>query len=83
MAQDTAARAGGDEFALILPETPKPGAAVKAEQLRAFVERYDFSDLKGIQFIPSSQLIIKEGGIPLAITESVVSPVISKSTSSA
>ncbi|MBW2528315.1 MAG: EAL domain-containing protein [Deltaproteobacteria bacterium] len=43
--QDTAARFGGDEFALILPETPKIGAAVKAEQLRAFVERYDCRDV--------------------------------------
>jgi diguanylate cyclase (GGDEF)-like protein len=43
--QDTAARFGGDEFALILPSTPKTGAAVKAEQLRAFVERYDCSDV--------------------------------------
>ena len=37
--------------------------------------RYIFTKLDGAQFIPSSQLIIKEEGIPLAITETVVSPV--------
>jgi hypothetical protein len=37
--------------------------------------RYIFTNLDGAQFIPSSQLIIKEEGIPLAITETVVSPV--------
>jgi len=36
--------------------------------------RYVFSDLNGAQFIPSSQLIIKEEGIPLTITETVASP---------
>ncbi len=40
--------------------------------------RYVFSDLKGAQFIPSSQLIIKEEGIPLSITETVASPVKNK-----
>ncbi len=37
--------------------------------------RYIFTGLDGAQFIPSSQLIIKEEGIPLTITETVVSPV--------
>ena len=37
--------------------------------------RYGFSGLEGAGFIPSSQVIIKENGIPLTITESVVSPV--------
>ena len=37
--------------------------------------RYSFSGMQGAQFIPSSQLIIKESGIPLTITESVVSPI--------
>ena len=37
-ASDTAARFGGDEFALVLPETPLAGALAVAEKIRASVE---------------------------------------------
>jgi diguanylate cyclase (GGDEF)-like protein len=37
--QDTAYRIGGDEFALILPETDAPGAEVVAERIRLGVAR--------------------------------------------
>jgi diguanylate cyclase (GGDEF)-like protein len=36
---DLAARVGGEEFAVLMPETPLAGARVLAEQLRASVER--------------------------------------------
>jgi diguanylate cyclase (GGDEF)-like protein len=39
---DIAARYGGDEFVLLLPETHKGGAAVTAERLRICVEKHDF-----------------------------------------
>jgi diguanylate cyclase (GGDEF)-like protein len=39
---DIAARYGGDEFALIFPDTDKRGAAVKCERLRAFLETFRF-----------------------------------------
>jgi len=39
---DLAARYGGDEFVLLLPETDKVGASVTAERLRQVVENSDF-----------------------------------------
>lgn len=43
--QDFVSRFGGDEFALILPYTPKEGATAKGEQLRRHIEGYDFAAL--------------------------------------
>jgi diguanylate cyclase (GGDEF)-like protein len=40
---DMLGRWGGDEFLLIAPQTPRPGALVLAERLRTLVESYPFS----------------------------------------
>jgi two-component system cell cycle response regulator len=39
---DVAARFGGEEFAILLPQTPKPGALVVAERMAAAVRRDHF-----------------------------------------
>jgi two-component system cell cycle response regulator len=41
-ADDTCARIGGEEFAVLLPDTSRLGAAVLAERIRAAVEREQF-----------------------------------------
>lgn len=40
--EDTVARVGGEEFAILLPDTNRLGAAVLAERIRAAVERERF-----------------------------------------
>ncbi len=42
---DVLCRYGGDEFALLMPETPRERAAAKAEQLRAAVQGHPFANL--------------------------------------
>jgi len=39
---DIVARFGGDEFALILPDTPSPGALQVAERIRDRIARHEF-----------------------------------------
>jgi diguanylate cyclase (GGDEF)-like protein len=41
-AEDTAARVGGEEFAILLPDTNRLGAAVFAERIRSTVEKEKF-----------------------------------------
>lgn len=41
--EDTVARIGGEEFAMLLPDTNRLGAAVLAERIRVAVERENFS----------------------------------------
>ena len=44
---DIPCRYGGEEFAVILPETDTAGALEAAERIRKAVEAYDFPALKG------------------------------------
>jgi diguanylate cyclase (GGDEF)-like protein len=45
---DTIARYGGDEFVVVLPETPAAGAMVIAERIRRAIECYTFLESQGL-----------------------------------
>ncbi|MEA3465450.1 MAG: diguanylate cyclase [Thermodesulfobacteriota bacterium] len=51
---DVATRFGGEEFALVLPDTPLSGAQEVAERLRVAIERLNFNgELRGLQITVS------------------------------
>ncbi|MBI4705908.1 MAG: EAL domain-containing protein, partial [Deltaproteobacteria bacterium] len=54
------ARYGGDELALLLPHTPKSGAAAKGDGLRAYVADYDFACLD----LPAQTVSVGVAAIP-------------------
>jgi two-component system cell cycle response regulator len=48
--EDTVARIGGEEFALLLPDTNRLGTAVLAERIRSAIEREQF--ITGDKIVP-------------------------------
>ena len=60
---DTVARCGGEEFAIILPETDSVGAQKIAQRLCEQVERYPFS---GKELMPGGTLTISIGVVTYA-----------------
>jgi diguanylate cyclase (GGDEF)-like protein len=55
---DFAARYGGDEFALVLPSTPKTSAVIVAERIRQSVDRHVFKDQDAL---PGGELSMSMG----------------------
>jgi diguanylate cyclase (GGDEF)-like protein len=55
---DFAARYGGDEFALVLPSTPKTSAVTVAERIRESVDRHAFKDQDAL---PGGELTMSMG----------------------
>src|SRR6185503_17518113 len=51
---------GGDEFALVLPHTPKSGAEAKGEKLRGYIGRYDFAGLD----LPAQTVSVGVASVP-------------------
>lgn len=66
---DTVARLGGEEFILLLPDTPVDGAAVLAEKLRGWIEATAFATESGTVRMTASfgvaELTTKEGQDPV------------------
>jgi diguanylate cyclase (GGDEF)-like protein len=53
---DVLARYGGDEFVVVLPETPAAGALVIAERIRRAIEQHAFLQAQGVQARISASL---------------------------
>ncbi|NOX50526.1 MAG: diguanylate cyclase, partial [Gammaproteobacteria bacterium] len=68
---DIACRLGGEEFALLLPETSKDGAVKLANRLRKGIELYPYKDLVGFPLAVSASIGVatacQQGNAPEAI----------------
>ncbi len=73
---DTAARLGGEEFALLLPETDRAGAMISAENLRAEIESAEIR--VGSHLIP---LTVSAGVSPWRKEEDQIHPSLSRADS--
>jgi len=69
---DTAARFGGEEFAILLPQTPKQGAMIVAERIAAVVRREHFEFVDGSASITVSVGVAESRDIGGNAPESLV-----------